>query len=143
MSIYGSCQCKNIEIRWQLIDLSLVPRACQCSYCVSMGAAYVSKSRSRFEATIHDDACYREVKHGSKHAIFHECTNCDVVVFVTAEIDGEIFGALNANCLINKLGFSVPIPTDFSAESGTQKQDRWRKNWCQPVLITKRGRKRC
>ena len=135
--MYGSCKCKNIEIHWQLIDLSLVPRACQCSYCVSKGAVYVSKSRSRFEALIHDDACYARVQHGSKSATFHECTNCDVVVFVTVVIDGEVYGALNANCLINKIGFSTPVPTDFSAESGAHKQERWRQNWCCPVLITR------
>ena len=136
MSMYGSCSCRNIEVRWQITDLSLVPRACQCSYCTSKETAYVSKSRSKFEAIIHDDACYGKVQHGSKNATFHECMNCDVVVFVTAVIDGEVYGALNAKCLINKMGFSTPVLTDFSRESGTQKQERWRRNWCWPVLIT-------
>lgn len=139
MNEYGSCKCKNIEIHWQVIDLTLVPRACLCSYCISKGAAYVSKPHSKFEATIHDDNSYSKVQHGSRSAIFHECTNCKIVVFVTAEIGGEVYGALNANCLINKMGFSNPVSTDFSTESGAEKRERWRKNWCQPVLIKTQG----
>ena len=133
--MYGCCDCKNIEIHWQISDLSLIPRACQCSYCAAKGAAYVSKSRSKFEATIHNDNCYGRVHHGSGSATFHECTNCDTVVFVTAEIEGELYGALNAHCLTNPLGFPTPILTHFSKESGATKQQRWRQNWCQPVLI--------
>ena len=133
--MYGSCNCKNIEIQWQTIDLSLVPRACQCSYCLAKGAAYVSKTRSSFQAIIHNERCYAKVQQGSRSAIFHECTNCDVVVFVTAQINGDVYGALNANCLLNKVGFSTPIITDFGTESVTQKQHRWAKNWCLPVII--------
>jgi len=139
MSMYGSCKCKNIKVQWQVIDLTLVPRACQCSYCISKGAAYVSKSGSKFEVTIHDDNSYGKVRQGSGSAIFHECTNCEVVVFVTAKIGSEVYGALNANCLVNKMGFSTPIATDFSTESGAEKRKRWRQNWCQPVLITSQG----
>lgn len=139
--MYGSCKCKNIEVQWQTIDHSLVPRACQCSYCMSKGAAYVSKSGSKVEATIHDSNSYGKVQHGSKNAIFHECTNCGDVVFVSVEIDGEMYGAINANCLTNKMGFSNPLLTNFSGESGAEKRKRWRENWCHPVLITNQGSK--
>ena len=137
--MYGYCVCMNIELRWQLTDLCHVPRACQCSYCASKGAAYVSNPGSALEAIILNDSCYATVQHGSMSAVFHECTNCDTVVFVTAEIDGELYGALNANCFTNKLGFSTPVPTDFSTESAGQKRERWRKNWCAPVRITVQG----
>ena len=139
MSRYGSCECKNIEIYWEVENLTLTPRACQCGYCMSMGAAYISKSGSTFEANIRTDACYHKVQHGSRNAIFHECTNCHIVVFVTAEMDGTVYGVLNANCLVNQAGLSTPITTNFGTESGAQKQQRWRQNWCQPVLITSRG----
>ena len=33
MSMYGGCDCKNIEIVWHIADQELVPRACQCEYC--------------------------------------------------------------------------------------------------------------
>jgi hypothetical protein len=68
--------------------------------------------------------CYRRVQQGSKTATFHECRNCDTVIFVTALIDGVMFGALNANCLNNKLGFSAPVRIHFGAESSAHKIER-------------------
>lgn len=64
------------------------------------------------------------------------CESCDELVFVTADISGESFGALNANCMTNKFGFLAAIETDFSDQSAAEKLERWRKNWCHPVHIT-------
>ena len=139
MSIRGSCECKNIEVVWHTIDHSLVPRACQCGYCRSKEAAYVTKSGTRFEVVIHNEKLHTEVRHGSETAVFHECSYCGQVVFVTAEIDGELFGALNANQLSNKYGFAESVKLNFSAQSVAQKRERWRENWCHPVLITSKG----
>jgi hypothetical protein len=135
MSMKGSCNCSNIEVTWQTVDYSLVPRACQCDYCAQKSAAYVSKSGTKFEVLIRNDDLYRTVQHGSNSAVFHECGNCNQVIFVTAEIEDELYGALNANYLNNKLGFSAPVKVNFSAQSAEQKRERWRLNWCQPVLI--------
>lgn len=135
MTMRGSCECNNIKIAWQIVDCSLVPRACQCEYCLSKSAAYVSKAGTKFEAVIQNKNLYKIIQHGSNCAKFYECANCSQVVFVTAEIEGEIYGALNANCLHNKLGFSPSIQTNVSAQSADQKRERWRQNWCCPVLI--------
>ena len=139
MSISGSCDCNNIEITWHTVDHSLVPRACQCDYCLSKAAEYVTKSGSSFDVLIRNEKLYKKSQHGSKSAIFHECANCDQVVFVTAEIDGELYGALNANHLNNKLGFSRSVQANFSSQTAEEKLERWRENWCHPVLITSRG----
>lgn len=131
MSMRGSCQCRNIEIRWQITDYSLVPRACSCAYCAEKSAAYVSKSGSRFTVIIHNSALHKTVQNGSNQAHFHECANCGDVVFVTAEIQGETFGALNARCLDNRHGFPAAVPTDTSSRSPREKLDRWRQHWCR------------
>jgi hypothetical protein len=135
MGMHGSCSCNNIEIAWQVIDHSLVPRACQCDYCLQKSAAYVCKSGTTFEVTIRSSTLHRALQHGSNSAVFHECANCGQFVFVTAEIQGELYGALNANLLNNKLGFSAAVNVNFSEQSAAQKQQRWRQNWCHPVLI--------
>jgi hypothetical protein len=135
----GSCKCKNIKIHWQTVDYSLVPRKCQCQYCKEKDAAYVSKSGSRIDVYIHNERMHNTLRHGTNCAIFHECGNCGELVFVTANIDGEIFGALNANCMKNGLGFAAAIETNFSEQTAEEKKERWRKNWCHPVLITSQG----
>lgn len=135
MSINGGCDCGNIQITWRTIDYSLVPRACQCRYCSKNSVAYVSKSATAFEVLVRNDKLYAEIRHGSNRATFHECTNCDQVVFVTALIDGKLYGALNANQLKNKFGFSSPVSVDLSALAASEKRERWRQNWCCPVFI--------
>jgi hypothetical protein len=92
----------NIEICWQITDYSLVPRGCPCDYCAQKSAAYVSKSGSRFAVIIHNSALHRTVQNGSHQAHFRECAHCGDVVFVTAQIEGETYGALNAHCLHNR-----------------------------------------
>jgi|GEM_PF-5774064 len=74
--------------------------------------------------------------HGSRSARFHECGSCGQVVFVTADIGGEVYGALNALCMKNKLGFPPALSTNYFSATAGQKRDRWRQNWCHPVTIT-------
>ena len=115
---------------------NLIPRACQCGYCASKKAAYVTQSGTKFDVLIRSEKLHKKIQHGSNSAVFHECGNCDQVIFVTAEINGELYGALNANHLNNKLGFSTSVEVDFSSQTAIQKKERWRQNWCRPVLMT-------
>lgn len=141
MSIRGRCSCGNIEVHWHSIDLSVIPRKCQCQYCLSKNAAYVSKSGTRVTIKIHNEKMHYIHKQGSRSAEFHECANCEDLVFVTAQIDGEIFCAINAKCLNNPQGFSAGKEMDLSDQSAAEKLDRWRQNWCRLVLVTSQGSK--
>jgi hypothetical protein len=136
MSIRGRCRCGNIEVHWHSIDLSVTPRKCQCQYCLSKNAAYVSKSGTRVDVQIHKENLHNIHQQGTKSAKFHECANCEDLVFVTAQIDGEIYCALNSNCLNNPQGFSPGAKMNLSSQTAEEKLDRWRQNWCHPVLIT-------
>ena len=139
MSMRGSCRCNNITVLWHTVDYSVVPRACQCEYCLAKGAAYVCKSGTAVEVLVHKERLHRVIEHGSGSARFHECANCGDVVFVTADIEGEIYGVLNALCMKNTLGFPAPVKTDFRGHSAEQKRERWRQNWCHPVTIKNPG----
>jgi hypothetical protein len=108
---------------------------------VAKAAAYVSKSGSAVTLLVHYEHLHAVVEHGSRMARFHECANCGDVVLVTAEIEGIIYGALNASCMKNTLGFSAAVNTDFSGYTAGQKRDRWRQNWCHPITITSPGDK--
>ena len=57
MSLYGGCDCKNIEIVWHIADQEFVPRACQCEYWQSKSAAYVSQPNSSIEVTVRNSDC--------------------------------------------------------------------------------------
>ncbi len=130
MSIHGQCQCSNIKTKWNCIDYSMSPRACQCDYCSNKQAAYVSKPGSLFELSIIDKQHHRQVKQGSETATFHECSYCNSLIAVTVEIDQILYGILNAKFLNNKFEFSEPVETNFENQSKQLKLDRWQKNWC-------------
>lgn len=139
MSINGSCRCRNIEVHWRTVDFTVVPRACQCDYCRSQGAAYVSKAGTSVDVQILDANQHRVIQHGSHSAAFHECGNCGELVIVTVTLDGETYGALNAHCLVNRFKFASAIEADYSDQTAEQKQARWRQNWCAPVFISYRS----
>ena len=139
MSLRGRCPCGNFRIDWQTVDHSLVPRACQCDYCRGHDAAWVSKSGTRVSVHIASGSFHRVTRQGSGSAAFHECAGCDVVVCVTAEIDGDTYGALNAACIDNRAGFGTPVDKDFSGQGPSDKQARWRDNWCAPVSFHEAG----
>ena len=136
MSMRGSCSCNNIQVTWKTRDYSLVPRACQCDFCLPRKAAWVSKSGTAVEVIVRKENLHRIARHGSNNARFHECSHCGEVVLAAAEIDGELYGVLNAKRMNNPQGFSDSVRTDFSGQSAEEKRRRWRLNWCCPVSIT-------
>jgi hypothetical protein len=139
MSMRGSCSCNNISLIWKSIDFSLVPRKCSCDYCSMKGAAYVSKSGTAVEAKICEEDLHSVKEHGSQQAKFHECANCGDVVFVTVTVEGDQYCALNVNCLDNRERFPEARCVNFSDLKPMEKRERWRKNWCHPILITSQG----
>ena len=130
MSLRGACACNNLSVTWRTVDYSLVPRACQCGYCRERDVAWVSKSGTFVAIDVARPALHRVQRQGSGQAAFHECANCDGVVAVTAQLEGELFAALNANCLHNPAGFAQPVAMTPGEQSPREKAQRWRSNWC-------------
>ena len=135
MSLRGACRCNNITFSWRNIDLSLVPRACGCDYCREKRAAYVAKSGTAVEMRIGDRSQLLINQHGTRQARFHECANCGDLVLVVAQVDGDLYCALNVNCLEQRQRFPQAIEVNFSDQSPQEKLQRWRQNWCHPVRV--------
>ena len=135
MSLRGRCACGNLQLHWQTVDYSIVPRACQCAYCLKRGARWVSKSGTRFAVSARDPNACHVARQGSGIAEFHECLSCGSVVAVTALIDGNTYGALNSACLHNPRGFVSSVSTNPSALSPDEKRARWQDNWCCPAEV--------
>ena len=135
MTVQGRCQCGNFNIRWQTVDLSLVPRACSCDFCRPRDAAYVSKSGTSFRVSVNNRQLHKVTTHGSQQARFHLCGYCDDLVCVTAEFDGVTYGALNARLLNKPEKMNEPAVVDYSDNDASMKRDRWQANWCSPVSI--------
>jgi len=132
----GACPCRNIELHWQLVDLSLVPRKCDCAYCSAHGVSWVSKSGTRLRATVHNPRYYSVTRQGMGMASFHECTHCRMPVFASASIAGEDYAVVNAACLSNPRGFADPVPVSCGDESAQQRTLRWQRNWSSLAKVT-------
>lgn len=137
VSLHGGCRCNNLRVTWRTTDYSVVPRACQCDYCRANSATWVSKSGTAIELRILDESLHSVVTQGSRSAEFHECGGCGELVLVTARIDGEVYGALNAKRVDNRFGFAPAVAIDYAGQTAEQKRQRWRDNWCSPVRVAR------
>lgn len=136
MRLLGACRCNNIGLIWHNVDFSLVPRSCQCDYCRGRGAAWVSKRGSALQVKIRRADIHSVAQQGAGLARFHECLHCGDVACVTADIEGDVYGAVNVHALLQAERFPPPRATDFSAQSGQEKLSRWQQNWCCPVSFS-------
>lgn len=111
-----ACKCGNTQIEWDSSISSLLARRCGCDYCTEQDCAYVGDPSSTISYKILDPVLCRIVQHGTETASFYECVHCGLV-FVTSEIEGVLYGVLNAKALGVK-GYKVDgeIKT-FSNES--------------------------
>ncbi len=135
----GHCRCRNITLDWQLVDHSLVPRRCSCSFCCARDLCWVSKQGTRLRVTINNPRYHELLRQGTETAEFHRCTHCDEVVLASSEIDGDLYAVINAATLNNPSGFAEPVSADFDGEDVGDRLERRRRNWCGPVQITYAG----
>ncbi len=135
----GACSCGNITFDWQPVLPLATPRACQCDYCQRQQAAYVSETQTGFSVYIRRRDSHRIVTHGTGSAQFHECTSCDMLVFVSSLIDGKCYGVINTRCLkADGIGvdyFDTAVAVSFAGEQLSIRLARRKKNWCKPVTV--------
>ena len=125
-----SCECGNIVVEWDTNISPLVARKCDCEYCVSSGAEFVSDPDSLVQFKILDKTKHQIIKHGHETAEFHECSECGVI-FVASEIDGSTYCVLNANALGLENYVLDSQLKSYKGESVEQRLARRKRNWSQ------------
>lgn len=132
----GSCKCGNISFDWRTHRQpdDFRPRACTCSLCASFDAAYVSDSDSQVEYRIKDSAQLDCRKSGTGTAAFLICANCNELILVTSEVDGNTYAVLNIRA-IKDVQWSEPVPAAFDEENVEQRLQRRKRNWISKVVL--------
>jgi hypothetical protein len=122
VSMSGGCHCGQLRLRFSttLDPASIVPRACDCSFCEKHGAAYVSDRR------------YRQ---GSKSADFLLCARCGVLVAVVFEQDARLYAAVSARCLDQATGLGSAVAASPQQLSPGEKVARWSQLWVPDVAL--------
>ena len=133
----GGCYCGNITIVFKTEqDASdLTPRECDCGFCRRNGAEWVSDPQGRIDIAVMNEAALSLYEQGSKLARFWICQRCGTTTAVTAEINGKLHGAVNANCLegAEKLGQSEPASP--KTLSDYEKRIRWEDLWTSETIV--------
>jgi len=139
MRIDGKCHCGNIEfsLDWPGASLAIPTRACDCSFCVKHGGVWTSNPQCALVAAIKEPALVSKYTFGTQTAIFHVCSRCGAVPFVTSEIDNHVYAVVNVNLFENvprsRLQQAV---ANFDGEDVDARLARRKRNWISNVRIT-------
>lgn len=137
VTLRGGCHCKRISVEFTTLEepRAMTPRACDCSFCRKHGAAYLSDAAGQLRIVAGSPDALRSYRQGSETATFRLCSECGVLVAVTFEHDGRLYGAVNATCLDGDLDLGASIPASPQALSPEQKVARWLQVWVPDVQL--------
>lgn len=132
----GACHCGNIsyQLSSRLDWKKLVPRQCQCSFCMKHNNRYLSDPASRLQVTIGQQpvSYYR---FGHQLADFMVCGCCGVMPMVSSVIDGRRYAVININTLEPAQEYSAVVPVDHDGEGLDTRLQQCRENWIADVTI--------
>lgn len=136
----GACHCRAIRVALNVAEgtAQLSPRHCGCDFCQKHQGLYVSAPDGELEIAIADEGAVNRYAFGHKTAEFLVCKTCGVVPSVISEIDGRLYGIVNANALEPPLSVDESqIPTaDYGAETEADRLGRRKQRWISKVTVT-------
>ena len=140
----AECYCGNIQAEVLLSKplTEIVPRACDCDFCVKHGAEYVSDATGAMAIRIRNPDKIALFAQGSRAAEFLICGECGVLFGGTLSIDGSLRGTLNARTLVNRSLLQAAQTASPKRLSRSEKVDRWSQIWFRRVTI-ERGAGEC
>lgn len=136
-TLHGGCHCGNIRVELQLTRVpgTYQPRACDCSFCLKHGAAYISDPRGTLRLTIRDEREAARYAQGSGQAQLLLCSTCGVLVSPLFEDGGQLYAAVNVNALENAAAFGAPQSASPQTLSAADKVKRWKELWFSDVAV--------
>ena len=135
--VLGGCHCGNISYVAEISNEPSVykPRACDCNFCTSHGAAYVSDNNGSLKITIKNQSELSKYRQGSRIADFLICKNCGVLVGVCYEEHGCIYGSVNTRSSNASDGFGDKEAISPKQLTDEQRIKRWKDFWYSNVSI--------
>jgi len=136
-SFSGGCHCGQLRLRFSttLDPASIVPRACDCSFCEKHGAAFVSDPAGQLSITMPNSEALHRYRQGSNTADFLLCARCGVLVAVVFEQDTRLYAAVNARSLDQPTGLGSAVAASPQRLSPGEKVVRWSQLWIPDVAL--------
>jgi len=137
----GGCRCGQLRVTFStaLDPASIIPRACDCSFCQKHGAAYVSDPAGQLSVLMQTPDTLRRYQQGSNTAEFLLCDRCGVLVAVVFEHNARMYGAVNARSLEGPTGFASAVPASPQSLTPDEMVARWSQLWVRDVELVTSG----
>ncbi|MEP5766605.1 MAG: hypothetical protein ABJ308_18550 [Halieaceae bacterium] len=134
----GACACGAVQFTFSSSDdlEALVPRACQCEFCLPGAVSYLSDPAGRLEVRVKDRRYLYAHVFGTGTADFMHCAACNHLVFVRSEIDGQLYGLAVVQALD---AWPLSLATqamNYDGESLQERVQRRADNWIQQVEVS-------
>ena len=131
-TVEGSCHCGNVSysLEWPTVLTMLPLRRCSCSFCRRHSSVWTSHPDATLTTRVRDPERISRYRQGSETAEFHVCRNCGVVCYCLSDIDGHVYGIVNARTLAGdamRTGRITEI--SFEGEEVADRLDRRTRNW--------------
>ncbi len=131
MKYSSTCNCGKIQVKLSLPKAleEYTPRACDCDFCTTRSASYLSDRGGVLEITKTERL--EQLMQGSEQAIFWQCKSCHNLIAVTHEFENGLQGAVNASLLAEKYDLQNPVTVSPKTLSPEEKRARWKEVWMQ------------
>jgi hypothetical protein len=135
--VSGECHCGNIRIQLGLLNTpaSYNPRVCDCDFCTTHGAAYISDAQGYLRLRVADPLQSSTFRQGDELAEMLHCSRCGALVGATYRESGQTFATVNVR-LIRGTAFGAEQPVSPKNLSGGEKVLRWAELWFRDVRIS-------
>ncbi len=135
IKIEGGCYCGNVSYVAELTEpvSNYTPRSCDCVFCTSHGASYISDSKGKLTLAIKNESELNRFKQGSGIADFLICRNCGNAVGAIYEEGGCLYGAINSNTLRGSVETGESQSVSPEKLSDPEKVSRWKELWFSEV----------
>lgn len=135
--LQGGCHCGQVQLGFDtgLAPDATSPRACNCSFCVAHGAAWLSDAQGGLRVRVLRGGSLARYRQGSGSAQFLLCRDCGVLVAVVFEDAGILCGAVNVRCLARADEFAATTPVSPMQLPAAARRERWRSLWIPRVRI--------
>lgn len=135
----GGCHCGNIryELGGEVPVAEWAARFCGCGFCTRHGGLYASHPGASMKVSLEDQAEVGRYRFATASADFCFCRRCGVLVYLTSEIDGQLYGLVNMNTLdARPEAFAAAPVMSYEGEDADERLKRRRKNWISQVEIS-------
>ena len=136
-TIKSTCHCGNLTaaLNTEKEPQDMWLRACQCDFCRSHNMRSLSDADGRLEISVQDKSQFNRYHFGLNMVDFLICKLCGNYIGAVQQVDGELFGIINANLTENRgERFGEAEHRFYEEETGQERSARRKAVWTPATL---------